>query len=72
LQVLDSRFGYIGTKEDDMYPIYYPNEDLELYSGTLIEDLSSEYDYYGQVTIEQRHPYPFNILNWTVRVAHGD
>jgi hypothetical protein len=72
LQVLDSRFGYIGTREDDMYPIYYPNENLELYSGVLTEDLSSEYDYYGQVTIEQRHPYPFNILNWTVRVAHGD
>jgi len=72
LQVLDSRFGYIGTKDDDMYPIYYPNENLELYSGVLTEDLSSEYDYYGQVTIEQRHPYPFNILNWTVRVAHGD
>jgi len=72
LQVLDSRFGYIGTKEDDMYPIYYPTQELELYSGVLTEDLSSEYDYYGQVTIEQRHPYPFNILNWTVRVAHGD
>lgn len=72
LQVLDSRFGYIGTREDDMYPIYYPNENLELYSGVLTEDLSSEYDYYGQVTIEQRHPYPLNILNWTVRVAHGD
>ncbi len=72
LQVLDSRFGYIGTKEDDMYPIYYPTQELELYSGVLTEDLSSEYDYYGQVTIEQRHPYPLNILNWTVRVAHGD
>jgi len=72
LQVLQSRFGYVGTGDDDMYPIYYPTEDLELYSGVLVEDLSSEYDYYGQVTLEQRHPYPFTVLNWTVRIAHGD
>lgn len=72
LQVLDSRHGYVGTNDDSMYPIHYPEDESGLYSGVLIETLESSYDYYGQVTIKQNYPLPLKILNWTVRVLHGD
>jgi hypothetical protein len=70
LQLFESRRGFVGTSEDDMYPIHY--EQNEAYTGIVNELLSSEYDYAAQVTIEQRDPLPFTILTWTVKIAHGD
>jgi hypothetical protein len=70
LQVSESQRGHIGTADDDMYPINYP--DAGKYTGIVNELLSSEYDYSAQVTIEQRYPLPFTIMTWTVKVAHGD
>jgi hypothetical protein len=71
LQLSESQKGFVGTDDENMYPINYP-KDFVNYSGVVNEILSSEYDYAGQVTIEHRHPLPFTILTWTVKVAHGD
>ena len=70
LQLSNSQKGYVGTDDDDMYPIHYA--DNGPFTGTVNELLSSEYGYSSQVAIQQREPLPFTIMTWTVRVAHGD